>query len=195
MWLILTFVIDNIRAVFGHMFIAMGGWGWQMLSVIVLAFTAWVIADQARSTRKMVEAETRPVVDVLVCNGQNECSLQFINKRPEVPALVWLTIGMNGSGVTPLTDDKYNGNVAWHVFHSLYQTNNIAELESARKAATGENEVSMTMKIDVAPVWDQRLRKQLYSKTYKVNGKEKKWQEVNWGIFEETIKIGKPRGK
>ena len=159
--------------------------GWDAISAIVLTITAILIWVQAKATKELVENETRPVVEVGVINNAQEGTfMQFLNKKKEVPALVWVVIEVIVEGKRvkeEKLESRLIGKEPWRVMHLAYKTAGIAGLNKL-KDTYKDKELEISLEIHLAPLFIEERKTRFYKKFYRFDFKDQQWIDTHWGI-------------
>jgi hypothetical protein len=154
------------------------------ISTLVLAATAWVIAKQAFATEEMVRNQIKPSVDVSMIFNKEESGtcFQFINIT-KVPALVWITIDVNKNGEKIKVENDYltgKKRIDIDVRSWVTSPGFLKELTNT------EELVEVVLRVDVAPMFDEKARYPFQKKSYRFEAKEKEWIRTPfWGIAEK----------
>lgn len=163
--------------------------GWEAISAIVLVVTAFLIWIQAKATKELVENETRPVVDVCMVNTPNEGTIiHFLNKRGEIPALVWINIEafVDGTKVEIHLDSRFIGQESWPVLYLAYKTAGIVELNKL-KDEHKDKKIELSLETHLAPVFLPSRKFKFHKKFYRFDHEMQKWINTFWGISDEFV--------
>ncbi len=155
---------------------------WDAISTVILAITAVIIWLQTKATKDLVENDVRPVVEASFIHEKDRGTyLQFLNKKPEIPALAWVKISFNIDG--KILEEKFEAKLAglepWRVLHPKYRTN---YLPDPRKVIEkfGNKQIELLVELSVAPLFLPQKRTLFYSKTYRFENFQ--WIDTHWGI-------------
>lgn len=168
---------------------ALTPFGWEAISAAVLIVTAVLIWIQAKATKELVENETRPVVDVCIINTPSEGTIiHFLNKRGEIPALVWITIEVfiDDKKVKTQLDSRFIGQEPWPVLHLAYKTACIIELNNL-KVEYENKKIELSLETYLAPIFLPIRKSRFHKKSYRFDPKMQKWIDTFWGISDEFV--------
>lgn len=170
------------------------------LSVLVLAVTAWVIATQAFATEETVKNQVRPAVDVsMIYNAEKSGTrFQFLNIT-RIPAYVWITLDLKIDCQKVKKSEKKR--LLENNEYLIGQSRIDVDIKSWITAPgflkklineKGLNKIELIMRIDVAPMFNEKARSPFQEKSYKFNSAKKEWIRTPfWGIADPLLIVKK----
>ena len=158
---------------------------WQVLSTVVLAITAVFIAIQALETRRMVKNQMMPIVDVgmIFDKAASKTRLQFLNVK-KIPTLVWLSLNFEVEGKNVDLDDTANSRLIGKRPIRLVGSRSYITAPGFFKEFTAHENAGKTirahLKIEVAPLSDEKSKSLLDKKTYRFDFVGRDWIDDDW---------------
>lgn len=158
----------------------------EFWSVVVLAITVYWLIKYTRATEKMAEYQIMPAVEVnmIYDKGQKKTYFWFSNAS-KIPAFVLIKIDIKNG------EEKKNQTVG-----PLRIPSDNPHYYEFRKTATAfdflegnPNNLEVVLSITATPALDNNRFKFNFTKSYKFNESESRWDETSWGYPDPSFPI------
>ncbi len=143
-------------------------------SVVILAFTLYWLIKYTHATEKMAENQIMPAVDVNMVYDKtvNKTYFWFLNAA-KIPALVSIKLKIGGS-------EKGTEILKLRIppYHPHYRF--FKKTATSFDFLEGKNK-GITLNIIVTPAFNKDYGKVEFTKSYKFDATESRWNETTWG--------------
>ncbi len=159
----------------------------QSISIVVLASTGLAIFIQALATKKAAEYQIMPAVDVNMIYDNNIKKTYFwFSNASNIPAFVLIKLK------TAQTNQEQNiGPLRISPNNPPYQVRKTATFFDFLPKNSIDREIKIVLNVTVASALNDNQIKFNFTKSYKFNKTESRWDETSWGYpdppFPHTI--------
>jgi len=167
---------------------------WIILSTAVLAITAVAITVQAEATKEASKNQVMPIFDVSMIFHKEPAGtfLQFWNIKG-ISALIWLTISfsVDGKEVSLAGNDtagsRFTGQVPIRAVGAHIRKTSSTFFKSFTGLENSKKDIRAKMRIELAPIFNKKLRTLYDVKVYKFNFENQEWVDADWWGMPDPI--------
>lgn len=141
-------------------------------NVVLLAATLFWLIRYTRATEKLAEYQMMPAVDVnMIFDGSVNKTFFWFSNASNIPAFVSIKVTINKDKKTDFGPYRISPN------HPPYFKKTSTTLDFLE----GKDRADITLTIVIRPAFDKSRIKSQFTKSYRFNKDQFRWDETSWG--------------